>query len=62
MVLVAIVFGGVGRRRLFAPLVVAAILLNVWPAWKFGRAPGEVFVTRPMGWPFEAELRQGRDR
>lgn len=55
-VLVALVFGGIGRRRLFAPLVAAAVVLNVYMTWQFSRAPGQLFVTTPLGWPFEAEL------
>jgi hypothetical protein len=56
LVLIALVFGGIARRRLFAPLVVAAVALNVWGTWQFGAAPGQLFVRDPPGWPFSAEL------
>lgn len=49
-------FGGGARRRWFAPLVLAGVLLNGYVAWQFGRKPGHLFVTKPMGWPFAQEL------
>lgn len=59
MVLLIIGFGGGARRRWFAPLVLAAALLNVHAAWTFARKPGHLFVTDPMGWPFQDELKDG---
>jgi hypothetical protein len=52
-------FGGAARRRWFPVLVIVGVLVNAWGAWEFARRPGRLFVTDPMGWPFEAELRDG---
>ncbi|MBC8072132.1 MAG: hypothetical protein IAG13_27675 [Deltaproteobacteria bacterium] len=57
LVLLAMAFGGAARRRMFAPAVVLAIAIHAWGAWQLTRAPGRLFVTEPMGWPFEAEYR-----
>jgi hypothetical protein len=54
--LLILAFGGAARRRWFAPLVLVGVLVNVYGAWQFGRKPGRLFVTDPIGWPFEAEL------
>ena len=59
LLLLLIAFGGGARRRWFAPLVVVAMLLNLHIAWHFGRKPGPMFVTDPLGWPFEDELKTG---
>lgn len=56
MVLVAIVFGGGARRHAFALLVGLGALWELYGAWMFGRRPGHLFVTDPLGWPFESEL------
>lgn len=56
LVLAAIVLGGGARHRAFLPLVLFATAVNVWGAWQLARAPGKLFVTDPMGWPFQAEL------
>ncbi len=55
--LLLIAFGGGARRKWFAPLVIVGMLVNIHGAWQFGRKPGHLFVTKPMGWPFEDELR-----
>ncbi len=55
LVLVSLAFGGAARRRAFAALVVIGALVSGWGAWWFDRAPGRLFVTQPIGWPFEAE-------
>jgi hypothetical protein len=60
LVLVAIVLGGGFRRRtLAATLVVLSIAVQSWGAWWFARAPGRLFVTDPLGWPFEQEIERG---
>lgn len=65
LVLVAIVFGGgmdrgKGWRRawptILAALVLAGGLFQAWGAYNFQRARGKLFVPKPVGWPFEAEL------
>lgn len=56
MVLLAMAFAGAASRRRFQVLVVVGALVQGYGAWEFGRAPGRLFVTDPMGWPFEAEL------
>lgn len=57
LVLLALVFGGaVAKRWLFGALVVWGMVVQLYGAWYFGRAPGKLFVTDPLGWPFEDEL------
>jgi len=56
LVIVAMAFGGAASRRRFHGLVVVGALVHGWGAWQFARAPGHLFVTEPLGWPFEAEL------
>lgn len=56
LVLLWIVFGGAAERRWFAPTVLLAIAMQGWGAWMFDRAPARLFVTRPLGWPFESEF------
>ncbi|MFO0636439.1 MAG: hypothetical protein U0168_26715 [Nannocystaceae bacterium] len=58
LVLLAMGLGGVAARRSFRVLTVGAVLVHLWGSWQFGRAPGRLFVTEPVGWPFEAELQQ----
>ncbi len=43
-------------KRLTLVLVVASVLLQGWAAWMFVREKGELFVTDPLGWPFESEF------
>lgn len=57
LVLVVLAFGGAAKRRAFAVLVVVGALVSGWGAWWFDRAPGRLFVTQPLGWPFEDELK-----
>ena len=60
LVVVAITLGGGFRRRVLAPVLVAiAIAVQCWGAWYFARAPGRLFVTEPLGWPFEDEIERG---
>lgn len=59
LLLPVLAFGGGARRRWFPALVIVGMLLNVYAAWQFPRKPGRLFVTDPMGWPFEDELRTG---
>lgn len=56
LVLIAIVFGGGARRPYFALLVGLGALWQLYGAYLFGRRPGQLFVTDPVGWPFEHEL------
>lgn len=56
LVLIAIAFAGVARRRVFLVCTLWAALVHGWGAWQFARAPGRLFVTDPVGWPFEDEL------
>jgi hypothetical protein len=56
MILVAIVFGGGAKRPWFAMLVGLGAMWELYGAWMFGRRPGQLFVTEPLGWPFESEL------
>ncbi|MEM7153988.1 MAG: hypothetical protein AAF799_14150 [Myxococcota bacterium] len=58
LLLLLIGFGGGARRKWFPVLVIAGALLNIHAAWEFGRKPGHLFVTDPLGWPFQAELEQ----
>ncbi len=44
------------RRWLFPALVLAGMAWQLHGAWWFGRQPGQLFVTDPRSWPFEAEL------
>ncbi len=44
--------GGLRYRRLFAVLVCLAAALQLYGAWNFQRAPGEIFV-HDFSWPFE---------
>lgn len=57
LLLPAIVFGGGAKKPYFALLVGAGALWQLHGAWWFGRRPGQLFVTDPPGWPFEAELK-----
>lgn len=54
ILLVLLVAGGGAARRAFVPLVVAAAALQVYGAWLFQRAPGQLFVADPW-WPFAPE-------
>ena len=49
-----------GRALRIRPLVVGAVLVSMlaqgWVAWMFVRHKGQLFVTDPIGWPFEAEF------
>ncbi len=56
LVLLAMGFAGAAARTRFRVLVVVGALLHGWGAWQLARAPGKLFVTEPMGWPFESEL------
>ncbi|MCA9680774.1 MAG: hypothetical protein KC457_01160 [Myxococcales bacterium] len=56
LLLPALVFSGGARRPWFPILVILAMAWQLHGAWWFGRAPGLLFVTDPLGWPFEAEL------
>lgn len=58
-VLLAIVFGGGAKRRWFPLLVLLGVVLQIYGAYYYARAPGLLFVTRPLGWPFEAEFDPG---
>jgi len=57
LVLVAIVFGGGAKRPWFALLVGLGAVWELYGAYLFGRRPGQLFVTDPLGWPFEDELK-----
>ncbi|MCA9649425.1 MAG: hypothetical protein KC501_05920 [Myxococcales bacterium] len=59
LLLLIIAFGGGARRRWLAPLVLVGVLINGYASWQFARKPGWLFVTDPVGWPFEDELRSG---
>jgi len=56
LVLVAIVFGGGAKRPYFPILVGFGALWECYGAYLFGRRPGQLFITDPLGWPFEHEL------
>jgi hypothetical protein len=56
LILIAIVFGGGAKRPWFAMLVGLGAMWELYGAWMFGRRPGHLFVTEPLGWPFESEL------
>ena len=56
LVLAAIVFGGGAKRPYFAILVGLGALWECYGAYMFGRRPGQLFVTDPLGWPFQDEL------
>lgn len=56
LVLTAIVFGGGARRSAFPMLVGLGAAWQLYGAYMFGRRPGQLFVTEPLGWPFESEL------
>jgi hypothetical protein len=43
-------------RRLTIAVVVVSMLMQGWAAWMFTRQKGRLFVTDPLGWPFEAEF------
>jgi hypothetical protein len=43
-------------KRLTLALVVLSVLLQSWAAWMFVHEKGELFVTDPLGWPFESEF------
>lgn len=57
IVVLWIALGGGARRRWFPALVLVGVLINVYGAWQLSRKPGWLYVTDPMGWPFEDELR-----
>ncbi len=48
--------GALRLRRVAAVVIVLSMLLQGWAAWMFVRKKGELFVTDPLGWPFEAEF------
>jgi hypothetical protein len=56
--LTAIVFGGIAsQKRWFAAVVAVGALFSLVTATLHGADPGRLYVTDPLGWPFEAELR-----
>lgn len=57
LLLVAIVCGGGAKRPWFPLLVGLGAAWELYGAWMFGRKPGLLFVTDPLGWPFEDELK-----
>jgi len=48
--------GALRIKRLTLVLVVISVLLQSWAAWMFVREKGRLFVTDPLGWPFEDEF------
>lgn len=56
---IALASGGVFERRWVQALVLVGVAVNLHGAWYFDRAPRTLFVTDPLGWPFEGELRRG---
>ncbi len=48
--------GALRLRRLALVLVIVSIALQSWVAWMFVRNKAQLFVTDPLGWPFEAEF------
>ncbi len=48
--------GALRLRRLAIVLVVLSIAMQSWAAWMFVRKKGQLFVTDPLGWPFEGEF------
>ena len=54
LLLVLLVVGGGARTRWFPALVVLAAVVQVYGAWMYGRAPGQLFVQDPW-WPFAPE-------
>ena len=56
LVLTAIVFGGGARGAAFPMLVGLGGAWQLYGAYMFGRRPAQLFVTEPLGWPFESEL------
>jgi hypothetical protein len=56
LLVLLLAFGGAARRRWFPALVLVGVLVNAYGAWQLARKPGQLFVTDPLGWPFEAEL------
>lgn len=46
------------HSRLLPASVLLGAYLSISSAWYFNRAPARIFVTDPVGWPFEDELRQ----
>jgi hypothetical protein len=59
LLVLLLAFGGAARRRWLPALVLVGVLVNAWGAWQLARKPGQLFVTDPMGWPFEDELQEG---
>jgi hypothetical protein len=57
LLVLLLAFGGAARRRWFPALVLVGALVNVYGAWQLARKPGQLYVTDPLGWPFEDELR-----
>lgn len=59
MILLVFAFGGAAKRRaLFGALVAVAAVVHLYGATMTARAPGQLFVTDPLGWPFEYELEE----
>jgi len=56
MFVVGLAWSGGASRRGFLPLVLAACLMHVWGTYAWIRMPERLFVTQPIGWPFEAEF------
>jgi len=54
LVLVLLVVGGGARGRWFPALVLVAAVVQLYGAWMFGRAPGQLFMPDPW-WPFAPE-------
>jgi hypothetical protein len=59
LLVLLLAFGGAARRRWFPALVLVGVLVNAFGAWQLARKPGRLFVTDPLGWPFEDELKAG---
>jgi len=53
----ALALGGAFERRWVQVLVLAGVAINLHGAWWFDRSPQTLFVTDPLGWPFDHELR-----
>lgn len=50
---------GAPRFAWLLPAIALGAVFQGWGAYNFERAKGKVFVTKPMGWPFEDELESG---
>ena len=58
LVIPILAIGGAASRRGFLLTLLLGFALNLYGAYFFARDPGHLFVSKPLGWPFQEELQR----